>query len=136
MLLAAQAQKQTAVRLKKRFHHGDLREALIAATRELLSEVMGPDGFTLADSFRRVEAIYGRASTSISRDKQERDPGGERGACVRGDERSQCEGAQGDKGLAAPLKVSRRWAFPYLEYAIAQPAIFGLMFGELKKASK
>ncbi len=41
-----QRNKQTALHTKKRFHHGDLREALIAATRELLIED-GPDGFTL-----------------------------------------------------------------------------------------
>jgi AcrR family transcriptional regulator len=49
----AQAENRTAVRPKKRFHHGDLREALIGATRELLIE-HGPDGFTLADACRRA----------------------------------------------------------------------------------
>ena len=34
----ARQKDRTAVRPKKRFHHGDLREALIAATRELLIE--------------------------------------------------------------------------------------------------
>ena len=37
--------KQSSVRAKKSFHHGDLREALIAAAHELLIE-HGPDGFS------------------------------------------------------------------------------------------
>ena len=49
----AQTKERTAARPKKRFHHGDLREALIAATRELLIE-HGPAGFTLADACRRA----------------------------------------------------------------------------------
>ena len=56
----AQAQERTAVRAKKRFHHGDLREALIAATRDLLIE-HGPDGFTLADACRRVHCLLNPA---------------------------------------------------------------------------
>ena len=70
----AQAEKQrekkrTAVRSKKSFHHGDLREALIAATRELLIE-HGPDGFTLADACRRA-GVTTAAPYKHFRDKQE-----------------------------------------------------------------
>ena len=54
------------MRPKKRFHHGDLREALIAATRELLIE-HGPDGFTLAD----VAGVTTAAPFKHFRDKQE-----------------------------------------------------------------
>src|SRR5215510_13890148 len=63
------ASKQTAVRAKKSFHHGDLREALIAATRELLIE-RGPDGFTLADACRRA-GVTTAAPYKHFRDKQE-----------------------------------------------------------------
>ena len=65
----AQAQNRSAVRPKKRFHHGDLREALIAATRELLIE-HGPDGFTLADACRRA-GVTTAAPYKHFRDKQE-----------------------------------------------------------------
>src|SRR5258706_11050445 len=65
----AQAQNRTAVRPKKRFHHGDLREALIAAMRELLIE-HGPDGFTLADACRRA-GVTTAAPYKHFRDKQE-----------------------------------------------------------------
>ena len=57
------------MRAKKRFHHGDLREALIAATRELLIE-HGPDGFTLADACRRA-GVTTAAPYKHFRDKQE-----------------------------------------------------------------
>jgi AcrR family transcriptional regulator len=63
-IVMAQPEKQTAVHAKKRFHHGDLREALIAATRELLIE-HGPDGFTLADACRRA-GVTTAAPTSTS----------------------------------------------------------------------
>ncbi|MCC5978231.1 MAG: TetR/AcrR family transcriptional regulator [Salinarimonas sp.] len=38
---------------KKGYHHGNLRAALIAATRELLA-ARGPQGFTLADAARKA----------------------------------------------------------------------------------
>lgn len=38
---------------KRGYHHGNLRAALIAATRELLA-ARGPQGFTLADAARRA----------------------------------------------------------------------------------
>ena len=55
----ARAENRTAVRPQKGFHHGDLREALIAATRELLIK-HGPDGFTLADACRRAGVTTAR----------------------------------------------------------------------------
>src|SRR3981189_1952447 len=64
-----QAQERTAVRAKKRFHHGDLREALIAATRDLLIE-HGPDGFLLADACRRA-VVTTAAPYQTFRDNEE-----------------------------------------------------------------
>ncbi|MEI9899463.1 MAG: hypothetical protein WDN31_04230 [Hyphomicrobium sp.] len=75
----AQAQKRTAVPRKKSFHHGDLREALIAATRDLLIE-HGPDDFTLADACRRA-GVTTAAPYSIPR--QAGDPGGDRQTRLR-----------------------------------------------------
>lgn len=41
----------TAVRAKAKYHHGDLREALIVAARQLVKEA-GADSFSLADACR------------------------------------------------------------------------------------
>ncbi len=65
----AQAQKKPTTPPKKRLHHGDLREALIAATRELLIE-HGPDGFSLADACRHA-GVTTAAPYKHFRDKQE-----------------------------------------------------------------
>lgn len=39
--------------MTKRYHHGDLRAALLSAAREILAET-GPDGFSLRDCARRA----------------------------------------------------------------------------------
>jgi AcrR family transcriptional regulator len=63
------ATQQGLVRVKKSFHHGDLRETLIAATHQLLIE-QRPDGFTLADACRRA-GVTTAAPYKHFRDKQE-----------------------------------------------------------------
>lgn len=60
---------KTAVHTKQRFHHGNLREALVAAARDLLIE-HGPDGFTLADACRRA-GVTTAAPYKHFRSKQE-----------------------------------------------------------------
>src|SRR6185312_14158525 len=47
------------------YHHGDLREALIAATRRLVME-RGAENFTLADACRGFEELRVRAMTVIA----------------------------------------------------------------------
>jgi AcrR family transcriptional regulator len=130
----AQAQKQTAVRPKRSFHHGDLREALIAATRELLTE-HGPDGFTLADACRRA-GVTTAAPYKHFRDKQEilED------IVLRGfaeltaaNAKAVAEGGPGTITGITAMGIS------YLEFATAQPAVFRLMFGhksEIKKVKQ
>jgi AcrR family transcriptional regulator len=120
----AQAQKRTAVRAKTRFHHGDLREALIAATRDLLIE-HGPDGFTLADACRRA-GVTTAAPYKHFRDKQEilED------IVARGFEELTAANAkavaEGGPGTVAGITAM---GLSYLDFAVAQPAVFRLMFG-------
>jgi AcrR family transcriptional regulator len=130
----AQTKERTAVRPKKRFHHGDLREALIAATRELLIE-HGPDGFTLADACRRA-GVTTAAPYKHFRDKQEI----LEEIVLRGFEeltaaniRAVAGGGPGTIPGITAMGIS------YLEFAVAQPAVFRLMFGhksEIKKVKQ
>ena len=132
----AQAEKQrekkrTAVRSRKSFHHGDLREALIAATRELLIE-HGPDGFTLADACRRA-GVTTAAPYKHFRDKQEI----LEEIVARGFDqlREQNASAVAEKG-SGTIDGITAMGISYLKFAVAQPALCRLMFGELKKSSK
>src|ERR1700736_3446005 len=124
----------TAVQAKKRFHHGDLREALIAATRELLIE-HGPDGFTLADACRRA-GVTTAAPYKHFRDKQEI----LEEIVLRGfaeltaaNAKAVAEGGVGTIAGITAMGIS------YLNFAVAQPAVFRLMFGhksELRKVQQ
>ena len=127
----AQAQERTAVRAKKRFHHGDLREALIAATRDLLIE-HGPDGFTLADACRRA-GVTTAAPYKHFRDKQEI----LEEIVARGFEELTAANAkavaEGGPGTVAGITAM---GISYLDFAVAQPAVFRLMFGHKSKIRK
>ncbi|WP_072394818.1 TetR/AcrR family transcriptional regulator [Hyphomicrobium sp. CS1GBMeth3] len=125
----ARAQKQTAARPKKSFHHGDLREALIAATRELLIE-HGPDGFTLADACRRA-GVTTAAPYKHFRDKQEI----LEEIVYRGFEEltEVNEKALAESGGPGTLEGITGMGISYLDFAVAQPAVFRLMFGHKTK---
>jgi AcrR family transcriptional regulator len=129
--IMAQAQKPTAVRPKKRFHHGDLREALIAATRELLIE-HGPDGFTLADACRRA-GVTTAAPYKHFRDKQEI----LEEIVLRGFEELTAANAKAvaevGSGTIAGITAM---GISYLNYAVSQPAVFRLMFGHKSEIRK
>jgi AcrR family transcriptional regulator len=120
----AQTKERTAVRPKQRFHHGDLREALIAATRELLIE-HGSDGYTLANACRRAGVTIA-APYKHFRDRQEI----LEEIVLRGFEeltaantKAVTEGGPGTIAGITAMGIS------YLEFAVAQPAVFRLMFG-------
>ncbi len=120
----AQTKERTAVRPKKRFHHGDLREALITATRELLI-AHGPDGFTLADACRRA-GVTTAAPYKHFRDKQEI----LEEIVLRGFEELTSANAkavakEGPGTIAGIIAMG----ISYLEFAVSQPALFRLMFG-------
>jgi len=127
----AQTKERTAVRPEKRFHHGDLREALIAATRELLIE-HGPDGFTLVDACRRA-GVTTAAPYKHFRDKQEI----LEEIVFRGFEELTAANARavagGGPGTIAGITAM---GISYLEFAVAQPALFRLMFGHKSEIMK
>ena len=124
----SRSQKQTAVSAKKSFHHGDLREALIAATRELLIE-HGPDGFTLADACRRA-GVTTAAPYKHFRDKREILEEIVKRAFEEMKEANARAIAETGRGTIEGITAM---GISYLNFAVSQPAIFRLMFGELKK---
>ena len=127
-------EKQTAVHAKKRFHHGDLREALIAATRELLIE-HGPDRFTVADACRRA-GVTTAAPYKHFRDKQEI----LEEIVLRGFAELTAANAKAvAEGGAGTIAGITAMGISYLNFAVAQPAVFRLMFGhksEIKKVKQ
>ena len=127
----ARTKERTAVRPKKRFHHGDLREALIAATRELLIE-HGPDAFTLADACRRA-GVTTAAPYKHFRDKQEI----LEEIVLRGFEELTAANAKA-VAAAGPGTIAGITAMgiSYLEFAVVQPAVFRLMFGHKSEIKK
>ena len=66
---AAKVQPKRKVARKAHYHHGELREALIAATRQLVME-RGAENFTLADACR-VAGVTTAAPYRHFRSKQE-----------------------------------------------------------------
>jgi AcrR family transcriptional regulator len=126
-----QAQKQSPARARKRFHHGDLREALIAATRALLIE-QGPDGFTLADACRRA-GVTTAAPYKHFRDKQEI----LEEIVTRGFEELTAANAKavaaGGPGTIAGITAM---GISYLNFATSEPAIFRLMFGHKSRKAE
>ena len=119
-----QAAKQAAVHTKKRFHHGDLREALIAATRELLIE-HGLDGFTLADACRRA-GVTTAAPYKHFRGKHEV----LQEIISRGfDELTAANAKAVTEGGPGTLAGITAMVISYLNFAVVQPPVFRLMFG-------
>jgi AcrR family transcriptional regulator len=116
--------RQSALHTKKRFHHGDLREALVAATRDLLKE-HGPDGFTLADACRRA-GVTTAAPYKHFRGKQEV----LEEIISRGfDELAAANAKAVTEGGPGALEGITALMISYLNFAITQPAVFRLMFG-------
>ncbi len=130
----AQSKERTPVRPKKRFHHGDLREALITATRELLIE-HGPDGFSLADACRRA-GVTTAAPYKHFRDKQEI----LEEIVLRGFAELTAANAKAvAEGGPGTIRGITAMGISYLDFAVGQPAVFRLMFGhksELKQAKQ
>src|SRR6202035_3627800 len=130
----AQAQERTAVRAKKRFHHGDLREALIAATRDLLIE-HGPDGLTLAGALPRPGGRRRPPAAQYKhfRDKQEIIEE----IVARGFEELTAANAKAvAEGGPGTVPGITAMGLSYLDFAVAQPAVFRLMFGHKSKIRK
>lgn len=121
-------------RRKDRFHHGDLREALITATRELLVEG-GPESFTLADACR-CAGVSTAAPYKHFRDKQEiLEEIASRGFDELRRRSAEAVAANGPGTLTGIAAMGQA----YVAFAVEQSATFRLMFGHnaaLKKAER
>jgi AcrR family transcriptional regulator len=122
----------TKVQRKAHYHHGELREALISATRRLV-EQRGAENFTLADACR-VAGVTTAAPYRHFRGKQEI----LEEITSRGFEELRAKSrlavaAKGEGTLEAIIAMGQA----YVGFAVEQTAVFRLMFGQepsLKKA--
>jgi AcrR family transcriptional regulator len=125
---------KTASRVDRKapYHHGDLREALIAATRRLVIE-RGAENFTLADACR-VAGVTTAAPYRHFRSKQQvLEEIASRGF----DElRAKAMAVVAEKGPGT-LEAIVAMGQAYVAFAVDETAVFRLMFGQdpaLKKA--
>ena len=108
---------------KRGYHHGNLREALIKAAMDLISE-KGPAGFTFAEAARAA----GVSATAPYRHFRDRDAL-LAGVALRGFETfAETLAAAWDSGKPSPLAAFIRVGAAHLEFARKEPAYFSAMF--------
>jgi AcrR family transcriptional regulator len=113
--------------MTERYHHGDLRDALLTAATEMLSET-GPRGLSLREAARRAGVSTG-APYRHFKDKDELLTA----LATRGfSSLDAALGAVFDEHAndVPPLELLRRLGVAYVQFAVDQPALFRLMFGE------
>jgi AcrR family transcriptional regulator len=119
---------------RRRYHHGDLREALIEATHRLLVE-KGAEGFSLADACR-LAGVTTAAPYKHFRDKHEiLQEIVERGFDEMARRSDEAVRVAGEGTLAGIVAMGQA----YLDFAVAETAVFRLMFGQnpaVKKAAE
>ena len=120
------------VQRKARYHHGELREALIRATRQLV-EQRGAENFTLADACR-VAGVTTAAPYRHFRGKQEiLEEIASRGFAELGNRTTAILAEKGEGTLQGIVAMGQA----YVAFAVEETAVFRLMFGQqpsLKKA--
>jgi AcrR family transcriptional regulator len=126
--------KASKMERKAPYHHGDLREALIAATRQLVTE-RGAENFTLADACR-VAGVTTAAPYRHFRSKQQvLEEIASRGF----DElRAKAMAVVAEKGQGT-LEAIVAMGQAYVAFAVNETAVFRLMFGQepaLKKTER
>jgi AcrR family transcriptional regulator len=108
---------------RRGYHHGDLREALIQATLELIAE-KGPVGFTVAEAARSA-GVSPAAPYRHFRDRDELIADVAR----RGFVRFEAALAQAwNNGLPDPFTAFTRVGKAYLAFARSEPAYYSAMF--------
>ena len=122
------------VRRKAHYHHGELREALIRATRELV-EQRGAENFTLADACR-VAGVTTAAPYRHFRGKEEiLEEIASRGFEELGNRTTAILAEKGEGTLEGIVAMGQA----YVAFAVEETAVFRLMFGQqpsLKKAER
>jgi AcrR family transcriptional regulator len=108
---------------RRSYHHGNLREALIEAARNLIAQ-KGPAGFTFADAARSA----GVSSAAPYRHYRDRDAL-MADVAQRGFElfEQRLEGAW-NGGKPEPLKAFENLGRAYLNFARGEPAFYSAMF--------
>ncbi|MDO9707742.1 TetR/AcrR family transcriptional regulator [Paracraurococcus lichenis] len=118
----AQAQRIPDLAARRGYHHGNLREALLEATRQLVAE-RGPQGFTLTEAARRA-GVSPSAPYRHFKDREEVLAE----LCRRGftlfGERLRATAA----GAASPAEALRRMGPAYLAFAREEPGYYAAMF--------
>lgn len=116
---------------KRSYHHGDLREALIAATHRLLVE-KGAEGFTLADACR-LAGVTTAAPYKHFRDKHEiLQEIVERGFDLLAERSVAAVQAKGEGTLDGIIAMGHA----YLAFAVEETAVFRLMFGQSQEVKR
>jgi AcrR family transcriptional regulator len=108
---------------RHRYHHGDLRRALIAAALELIIE-RGPRGFTLNEAARRA-GVSGAAPYRHFTDRQAL----LRAVAEEASEQLRQALAQAAEATADPLERLIGLGNAYVRWAVANPDQFQLTFG-------
>jgi AcrR family transcriptional regulator len=107
------------------YHHGRLRQALLAAARALISE-RGPAGFTLAEAAKRV-GVTGAAPYRHFADRNALMAA----LAQQGFEHfNEQLGRAWDGGRPDPVTALRRRGGAYLAFAKAEPGLYKAMFGD------
>ncbi|MCA9535010.1 MAG: TetR/AcrR family transcriptional regulator [Myxococcales bacterium] len=117
--------------MTERYHHGDLRDALLAAATDMLAET-GPRGLSLREAARRAGVSTGAPYRHFKDKDALLTALATRGFLALDAALRAVDTAAAD---ATPLERLRRLGVAYVEFAIAQPALFRLMFGEFGPAT-
>ena len=124
-MAAGGRQRVDKVRRKARYHHGELREALIDATRRLV-EQRGAENFTLADACR-VAGVTTAAPYRHFRGKQEiLEEIAARGFEELNQRAMAAAVAKGEGTLDGIIAMGQT----YVAFAVEETAVFRLMFGQ------
>jgi AcrR family transcriptional regulator len=108
---------------RRGYHHGNLREALIAAALDLIAQ-KGPAGFTFAEAARQA----GVSPAAPYRHFRDRDALMADVARRGFEEFEQRLAAAWDQGQPTPLAALERVGRAYLGFAREEPAYFSAMF--------
>jgi AcrR family transcriptional regulator len=110
---------------RARYHHGDLRQALIDATHQLLIE-KGPDQLSLADACR-LAGVSTAAPYKHFRDKLEiLEAIVEQGFARLSEKSVAAARSKGEGTLEGVIAMGQA----YLRFAVEETAVFRLMFGQ------